>query len=426
MLASSLATIIGKKSAGALIIFLGVSYAIWAGAVDGHAAGSSVLFFSLLVNQLIKLNQKSSAGPWSILRLSIGSLLYVGSHGLVIFHIPAVFYWLKRRFNFRTAFTYAALSLAGIAGLEIGLYLAWHPSFSCHEFLTWVGGYATGDGLNHIASNGFWAMRIKDILAGLWWGWHNSFIISTPLLAVRIFSSMLGVVLAGIVLSSAIAKTKIDASQKELALMFLIWGSMVLVFLSFWGSGFILFRIHILLPLCLGAALVNSNNNLFLKSLLTGAAILFLFNFSGPIYKDSFIQNNRGYKLMGEVRSHLNPGDTFLCGLGTTVNNVDVLGPYFYPDIRSGTLPGRLFARKEVKLTVFSEELDKRLKNNSQIYFAEDLYAPSIQSRIEADRFLEPGSISEFLEHFSAHDSFVLSSGLKIKKAALPSEQIRP
>lgn len=402
----------------AATLFLSFTFAVWNYAVDGRAIGASVLFGVLVARYLLRLEDKV-AGPHHLTVLACLSVLYVLVHGIAIFHVLPVAAWLvmstTRSDRYRNAVLYLEYVLLGLLLSYLAVFLSFWRYYPNRDFLSWALGYAGIGGWSKAMESNFWSFQFGEILRGLWIGWQHAFypigeevrwVIRLPAIFISItFAALVGA-------SFFVSPSKGRARVTEYS--FLWWGTLVISFLAFWSPGQEGFRLHALIPWTIAVVLVYADA-LIIKWFFIGfAGLLFGFNFTGPIYRNTSLANNLGYQILKNVNGRLNPGDIFLCGRADVVPGIEVLLPYFFPHVEGGTLRGRLFAYREPDLHPLAFRFHYKLMQGNKIYVADDLMAPEVQQDLEKRFRLPENAILSLLNSFEIEPAFALSNGHRV------------
>jgi hypothetical protein len=281
-------------------------------------------------------------------------------------------------------------------------------------------GYAAFNGLSKVAHSPYWMVHPVGIVSGLWFGWTEAFLFGRnhgrPL---YLASQAVGVYALGVTLASVVRMKKRKASSEaRLFNLFFQWGLLVTFFLAFWSAGSSHFRLHVVVPWIVAWTIAFARSEKFFRAqfLLTG--LLFILNFSTVLYPEAFLANNVGYKLLGEIRSHLRPGDLYICSR-QGVPNIHGLRPYFFPELNGGTMEGRLFEFHERSLDKLLSSLRQKLAQGRLVYFGGDLLDPEVQVAIEQEFHLLPGEAAQFFQKFKLSEAFRLPNGTRVFQARL-------
>lgn len=414
----------GGLGGAATVLVLGFSYAFWHFAVDGRAVGISVFFAALIVVSLFSLNEKKTWNSKQMIGLGILSTLYTLSHGIGLFHVGGITYWIwnsgnqeKRRHLTLYLATFGLLLMA----THFSLYLSLLSPTGQGSFTDWLLGYGAFGGSAQIWESQFWIFKIKEIGKGLWLGWTHAFYkpLNSAPFKENLFSMGIGLLMLGTFVFGLFKVKTLKNTEKPLVWALTLWGFLVMIFLAFWSPGQEGFRLHVLVPWGVATALVFKKTPLFHKGAGLMAIVLFSLNLSGPIYHASFIKNNEGFQLLKELKDTLEPGDIFLSGQSGIIPQFEVLGPYFFPELKGGTIEGRLFALRENSLQPLKKRLEIIQRNGHSIFLAEDMYDLRVQEQIEKNRSLRWREIDTFLDDFEIQSKHKLSNGRKFLKVYL-------
>jgi hypothetical protein len=394
---------------------LGVTYACWHYGVDGRAIGASVFFGAAIVWLLFQLDERRHAGPFDAALLGCLSALYVFVHGIAIFHVLPVVWFLCIRSERDPRLKLLTTYLGTFGVLVVSGYVAVYSLLRLQEpFFSWSLGYAGHDSASRALDSQFWVTSAQAVLGGLWTGWRRALMFDLGDPVSRIFSHVAGVVIA-LVLGAA--APRLHKRSDPLLSALLVWGFLVTLFLAFWSPGQEGFRLHVFVPW--GAFLIAELTTKKARwATFIFGALLFYFNFTGPIVAQGDIKRNEGYQLLSELKSHIQPGDVFLAAGPADIPNIEVLRPYFFSDVNGGTLIGRLYAFKEDSLEPLKQRLVVQEAAGRKIYFADSLWSGDVQRSIEVDRGLRPGTLEQFMKTFSKSDSFRLSNGLTVYRVS--------
>ncbi|MCB4756653.1 MAG: hypothetical protein LHV69_06425 [Elusimicrobia bacterium] len=408
---------IGKILSILVVALLGTSYATWHYAVDGRAIGASVFFNVLTIVYLLYLFERQNAPWWKIIPLIIFSTLYVLSHAMGLFHIAAVSagLWIRTRHKketpkYKWPWMYGAGTLATIGLAYLLIYFLITPQASLKSFLSWAIGYAAYGGVHQVTMSPYWVQAGKQLLLGLWQGWTNAFLYSSGGAGASFFSNFIGLGILGMMAFAFISFFRNRSPHKILVGILWGWGGLNLLFMSFWSPGQEGFRLHVIFPWMVATAFSLARLKGFPWAVGTLGSVVFLFNFTGPIYHASFIQNNTGYQLLRQIETQLKPGDYFICGTGEVVPNIEVLRPYFFAQINGGPLAGRLYAARERSLAPLSRRLQEKERAGHRLFLADDLLDPKTQQSIEGRFQLERGAILQFLRLYELKPVFNLTN----------------
>ncbi len=149
------------------------------------------------------------------------------------------------------------------------------------------------------------------------------------------------------------------------------------------------------------------------------AALLFLLNLTGPVAFAADPAHNTGYIALREIRRQLQPGDVFAAARRDSIPDIGALMPYFFPELRGGSLEGRLFAFQERTLEDFQHSLELHLSKRHGVYLLDDFFNPGTQAEIEKNYALKPGELGQVLSNFSAKEAFHLSDERPVFQLAL-------
>jgi hypothetical protein len=400
------------------VLFLGSTYSVWNYAVDGRAIGASVFFAVLVIIQLHRMIEMKSISFKNLLLLGFLSVLYTLCHGIGVFHVIPIAWWLFKQNDrgTQTGMVYLAI-VGGCVGAAYGLVYFWvtYP-FAKIPFLTWAVGYAGHQGGNKILESHFWVKDILSALRGIWMGWKNSFV--GPFLLEtsirKILATFFACLFALIILGGVFLVKNQEPRMKSFVQILFVWGGLAMVFLIFWSPGQEGFRLHAIIPWLVACVLIIPHSRIFKWGLGLSSFFLFVLNFSGPLSYAATIKNNTGYQLLSGLNQHLKPGDLFLCGKGSFLPNVEVLLPYFFPQMKGGSLEGRLFAFNENSLEPLEQSLAKQRNEGHNIYVGSDLLDPLIQQSIEERFGLEHGVLKNFVDRLKLKEAFLLSTGREI------------
>jgi hypothetical protein len=199
------------------------------------------------------------------------------------------------------------------------------------------------------------------------------------------------------------------------AVLFL-WGALIMVFLAFWSPGQPGFRLHVLFPRTMGAIVSSSPSRWVDRTLALVAAILFGINFCFGIYPASFIQNNAGYQILNYISAHVSPGDVVVTGAEPTAPDIEVLRPYFFPEIKGGSIAGRLFAFHEKSLDPLQTRLIELLSQGHQVYLSDDLFVEAEQRKLAEKTGLASESVAAFVDHFETVGVLPLPNGRSLRR----------
>jgi len=228
-------------------------------------------------------------------------------------------------------------------------------------------------------------------------------------------------------LAKAFFQARILSKEDKLLIRtFFWWGGLVQIFLAFWSPGQEGFRLHVMVPWLMATAVVFISAIPFMRCCIVGGTLLMVCNLTGPIYYSAFIQNNKGYQSLKELRAHMGTGDVFLCAQSGVIENIEVLLPYFFPEVRGGTLAGRLYAFREKSLDPLRQRLTIQGEQGARVFFSDDIFDVNVQSKLETIHRLRPNEIEEFLSGFDIIDEFSLSTGQRIFRAKMKSSSSIP
>jgi len=404
--------------------FLGSTFAVWHYAVDGRAIGVSLLFAALLFLFWLPRSSKHSLGSKDLLVMSLLSTVYILIHGIAIFHIFAVAFFIWRNekpqksgfARLGKASAYLALVFGFLLVIYTITFFFLKNLAPDLRFLSWSLGYAGFEGADKALESGFWTFNWGPILSGFWLGWKNAFLGPGKFSSYAPFvSTVFG--LGTFVFFGFLAGCFIfpgPQKNKFLVQTLMMWGWLALFFLSFWSPGQEGFRIHVLIPWIMAAAIYFANSRPFHRIVALAATLVFTLNLTGPMYFNADIKNNRGFQTLREIDSGLNPHDVLLSMKGETIPGIEVLKPYFFPKWEGGSLEGRLMAFKEVSLDPLKARLDLRAQEGRRIFLAEDFFNGEKQMELENKMGWPRGTIEEFLGQFSSRNEWILSTDLKI------------
>ena len=425
---------IGKARAAAWVIFLGVTYACWHYAVDGRAIGASVFFSSLLVTSLIRFSKRATLKYHHTVHLGFLSSLYILCHGIAIFHVAAIAGWLlmrsrfnnEKRLNYDQAGLYLLTVAIVVSSFYLGVYAVAVKPWGSFSFLSWAVGYAGYEGEGKILESGFWFKNGNDFIDGIWRGWAQALVHSGTSFTLNFFTIFFALGLLGALFYSLTQFRKQKKERRLLALTLGAWGVFISIFLTLWSPGQEGFRLHILVPWIVMAALLTAHLKPVEWVVGSSAALVFWLNFSYTIVPASFIQNNSGYQILSEIQTHLQPGDVLVCGQ-SGIPGIEVLRPYFFPEIKGGSITGRLFAYKEKTLDPLIGNLVRKQTEGHHIYFTPDIFDPAVQQAIEGQFLLRKGEMAEFANRFEIKNSFPVSSQLQITQVEFkPARPVLP
>ncbi len=414
LLARALGRWIPPARAMLMSICLGCTYAVWAYAVDGRAIGASVFCSACVIVWMMKIERHTAPTLRLYVMLGALSALTVLMHGIAIFHCVPVAFWVFQK-DRKKALAYIATSaiLVGSVYAACYLYVA-HANFSS-SFVSWTLGYAAFNGAANAAQSSYWGKGAAIVLHGLWRGWRNALFAST--VAPR-FSVAAGVMSFLILCGYMAAWLRVMKERRKLSLPFALfsWGALMMAFLAFWSPGQEGFRLHILIPWSVALAICVGPARWIDWTLVVTAAILFTTNFCCGIYPASFIQNNTGYQVLDYIESRVLPGDVVLTGAEPTVPEIEVLRPYFFPDIKGGSILGRLFAFHEKSLAPLQNRLSELAAQGHSVYLAEDLFEEKNQRYLEEKAGLPSGSVASFVANFKITATMPLPNGRALRR----------
>lgn len=396
-------------------VCLAFSYGVWHYAVDGRAIGTSLFFGSLVLAGLSRLDFNDSLSRLSVAGLGILSLLYIFSHGIAIFHVAAVSWWLgwRTKWDFRPLLIYGGVVGMGILVVYATIFALIVQPQSQVTFFRWAIGYA---GYDRVADSPFWSSSVVTALSGLWVGWKNFFVMSNSAPpSIQLISASVGILVAGFL--GVVFFKKRSARKDPLAMCLFLWGLLAAIFLSLWSPGQEGFRIHIVLPWSFLLVYLMGKNIWFARIAAVMATVFLTANLHGSIGYASTISNNRGYQELGLISKNLKPGDLFLCAHNGYVRDFEVLRPYFFPSISGGTVDGRLFAFRENSLGPLEQRLRQLHAGGAALYFGDDLLLPESQNELEKRHRLAAGDVKSFLSHFNLRPAFPLDSTRTIYEA---------
>ncbi len=424
---------VAPKKAWIVSFFLGSTYLVWHFAVDGYTVGAIPFFSCLLLWALSRtvdkeLNRKDAAC------LAALSFLYIGVHSLGALHFLAVAWWLgvaKRSETDRGAagmvsnlgVRYLAVLGTLLMSSYIAVYLTVVRPASNIGFLQWGIGYAGYYGLDKALDWPLVNLSLIGAVKGYGRAWFESFLWAyrtTPRMWVLIIAT--GTTVAGLLVCAFLRRKTLDKERGRFFTALYLWGILNSIVACCWAPGYVGFRIHFVFAFFLGAAVALAASPVFFRTLLLAGALMFTFNFSGPIYFDSSISNNEGYRLLLELNERMKPNDFFVCADGD-VPEIQGLRQYFFPQLKGGSIESRLFEFRETSLTQMRESLERHLSGGSRVYFSGNLQNPDVQSRIEEKFGLAHGDIAGMLARFNLDYAFNLSNGIPIFEAKLKNSQ---
>lgn len=399
---------IEKLKAAAVVLSLAFSYSVWHFAVDGRAVGFSVIFSILMIQFLFDFNNQKEITRNHIIIAAGFSSLIAFAHGIGIFHVIPIFWWLMHKDK-----KYACSYLILTGGIILATYVTVFHLFVRPEhpipFLSWAMGYAGFGGTSEIFQSTFWIKDYGQLLSGLWKGWNYSFF--KPILTGHGSEELISILFGGIALAALVGGIKKYMSSPHcLPAILLGWGGIVTLFLAFWSPGQEGFRLHVIIPWAVALALIFKDSKYYFKCLALFTALIFTSNISGPIYHAASIQNNTGYQMLLTLQTLIKPGDTFISARGGFIPDIEVLRPYFFPRIKGGTIQGRLMAFRETSLSPLKQRLQELQAEGHSIYMASDVFNKDIQTQIEKEQGLKEGEFIKFLENMFPQETHELNN----------------
>lgn len=411
----SLSRDMGKGRALASVFFLGMTFGLWHYAVDGRAVGASVFCSVLVIVFLLKLRRLTTLPTKDIIALGFFSSLLSLMHGIAFLHVFPIFIWLLRKQkNWLHGIVYLITVAFILTITYVGIfYFVVKPLGPAH-FFSWALGYAGFNGADHALQSGFWLQNISNLAAGLLTGWVNVFMVSPLFSGGPFFATVVGIFILFGFLVAFFQVSHRPSYDRELIFLLIGWGGLVGFFLAFWSPGQEGFRLHVILPWTVAAALCLPKSNILKWFGGVGGAILFCVNFTYAMYPNSFIENNVEYRTLLEIQMRLKPGDLILAGQSGAVPGLEVLRPYFFPEILGGTITGRLRAFRETNLETLYQRLILKSAQSAKVYFSDDLFDHKSQTEIEQSWGLKPGEVAAFAGKFERREFFSLSNGTQI------------
>jgi hypothetical protein len=388
---------------------LGVSFAVWQYAVDGRAVGASVFGSALVIVLMMKMERAVDLRWRHFVLLGCFSAITTLMHGIAIFHCAPVAVWTFRK-RPRGAVAYAVSAATIVTAMYVGCYAYVHRLGFASSFFSWALGYAGFNGAANAPLSPYWATSAANAFNGLWVGWRNALFAAGLARPWSLLASAIAMlVLAGI--AGAVAAMRRESAHRSLFVALFAWGALVMGFLAFWSPGQEGFRLHALIPWAVVVAVGLGPARWIDWSLVCVAVALFTVNFFLHFYPSSFISHNRGYQTLNFISERIAPGDVVLTGPAAMVPNIEVLRPYFFPQIKGGSVLGRLFAFHEDSLAPLTARLRKLRAQGHSVYLSEDLFDPDTQRRMERQAGLEMGSVRAFVDLFATTSTLPLPDG---------------
>jgi hypothetical protein len=396
---------------------LGSAYAVWAYAVDGRAVGASVFFSAAVIAAMMKIEREPDSGAGRTAMLGALSALAVLMHAIAVLHCLPVACWAFAKSR-RHALAYAATAALLVGAVYGGCYLYVAHAGYASSFFAWALGYAGFNGAANAAHSHFWADDVAMLVRGLGTGWRDALFASGVSARGTIAVDIAALAAFGAVVAAFVRARK-AASARSLSFAVFGWGAIITVFLAFWSPGQEGFRLHVIVPWLIASILSASAARWIDWALFVSAASLFALNFSFGIYPAAFIRNNAGYQTLNFIESRVARGDVVLTGTEPAVPGIEVLRPYFFPDINGGSIAGRLFAFRENSLTPLRERLAALQSEGHSIYLSDDLFEPNAQRRLDEATAMAPGSAARLVSGFKVVGILPLPNGRALKKVEL-------
>lgn len=414
-----LITRVGALRSFLLTLCLGFSYAVWAYAVDGRAIGASVIFSMLVIFWLLKLDEEAEPRAWHLAVLAVFSSLTVLMHAIAVFHCVAVAIWLWRK-NLKNALVYISAVIGLVGATYVGCFLYVSKSGHATTFLAWAAGYAGFNGVGEIGQSGFWGRNLSDILDGLWRGWRNAFFAPAETRFHSVIAAAASLIILGAMLAGWLG-LRHSPAKRSLVIALIGWGALIMFFLAFWSPGQEGFRLHALSPWFAATALCLGASRWINWTLLILGSLLFFMNFMSAIYPASFIQNNQGFQVLSFLEGRLVKGDVLISGPNNVLPDIEVLRPYFFPELSGGSIAGRLFAFRETSLDPLAARLSTLLGRGHAVYLTEDLFNGETQRKLDRICGLNEGSVEAFVSGFDVKGDLTLPNGRKLYSVVLTS-----
>lgn len=417
-----LRTVLTARRSAIVAFLLGSCFAVWHFAVDGRAVGFSFSFAVLVAAFLLHHRSSEAFSRRDVLTVSLLSALYVLAHGIAIFHVPAVTYWMAggapktRPVRRQAAVWYVACVSAILLVAYLGAYVVVSDAVG-QGFFAWALGYAGFRGVADVTASPFWTTTWTEGLAGLWWGWAEAFFRafrSSPVQPFHLVACAFGAVALGAVAAAAFRIRRSEAAHRRLSQSLFIWGALATAFIAFWSPRQPGFRIHAIVPWLAAVVIVFSRSRPFFRGALLFALVLFTVNLNFALYPAALLRNNIGYQALREADARLEPGDVLLGAAQGFIPQIGVLMPYFFGHLRGGSAEGWLFARQERSLEPIRRQLVEIDRSGHAVYLAGDWFDPAVRARIESAYRLSEGETRRFIESFSLEPAFALSNGLEV------------
>lgn len=396
----ALSRVSGKSLTALATLCLGATYSVWHYAVDGRAIGASVFFSVCVIAAMLHYETQKKLTRRPILVLAGLSALTALVHGIAIFHVVPVAWWLKRKTKeARVPVLYLTAVGGVLAGFYVAIYAAIHGR-SVADFIRFTLGYAAFKGSDKILESGFWANDLASATVAFWNGWARAICAVPPFSSGRIVADGLALLTLLLLLCGFRLGWTADNPQEELIQALVGWGILIGAFLLFWSPGQEGFRLHMLVPWWSAAVLGGLSRPAIRWAFGILAAVLFGLNFSYAMYPAAFIENNVGYQVLSAIEPHTKPGDVVISAGTETIPNIEVLLPYFFPHIRGGGVSGRLMAFGETSLEPLRTRLMQQLQEGARVYFADDMFEEYVQQQVEHRAGLQGGAMKRFVEGF--------------------------
>jgi hypothetical protein len=370
---------------------LGLSYAFWAEAVDAGAYASTGLLAVILTGQLLRLADdhrfKTHMGPPLTAGVMVGAGLLI--HQMFLLTIPAfliLLYFSDYYHSLQQKVRPVSLFLSGLflAGIVPYILIArFYYNFSVGEGLFWFFGPAGPRPNSGILVNSWWHWKISQNMGPLWNGLVNS-LMAPPPHHFEWAHVLVSILWGGGLLSifgGSLWLIFVKKKHRRLLAAILAWIVAMNLFQFFWVPGTVRFRILFLPVFILCSCLVLENVNELVptwrkKTLSLLLCLIVGIGFSnalGTIWPAAEIKNNRDIQRALWAQHRMTPRDFFLfAGSGDSIMNV--VPPYFAPNVPSRSLYGYFFSNPSGDFSEIATTIEHTLRSGGNVYMEEALF----------------------------------------------------